>query len=116
MEGERSHFGCQFLGSPQLLLGFLKEEELPEAKSLSERARTMLFIKDKDIGPTAVLEARRKIICPDCTVDASRPVMIEQGQSWEIHQRTRPHQRLRAKREREKQLSNTGNAQLMTPQ
>ncbi|KAL9714932.1 tRNA dimethylallyltransferase, mitochondrial [Leucoagaricus gongylophorus] len=73
---------------------FLNNQELPEAKSLSARACALLTVKDKDVRPSAILEARRKIICTVCTTDESRPVMIEQGLDWELHLKTRSHKRL----------------------
>lgn len=82
---------------------FLNDQKLPEAKSLSDRACAMLTVKEKDVKPTAILEARRKNICPVCTIDESRPVMIEQGSDWEVHQKTRSHKRLQAKANRERQ-------------
>jgi hypothetical protein len=48
-------------------------------------------------SPTAVLLARRKILCPVCTVDEALPVMIEEGSEWEAHARTKVHKRLAAK-------------------
>ena len=47
-------------------------------------------------SPTAILMARRKILCPICTVDEALPVMIE-GSEWEAHVRTKVHKRLAAK-------------------
>lgn len=54
--------------------------------------------------PTAMLEARRKVVCPVCTIDENRPVMIEQGLEWELHRKTRSHKRLVGKAERGKQV------------
>ncbi len=54
-------------------------------------------------SPTAVLLARRKILCPVCTVDEALPVMIEEGSQWEAHARTKIHNRLSAKRAERKQ-------------
>jgi hypothetical protein len=48
-------------------------------------------------SPTAVLVARRKVICPVCTVDDARPVMIEEGPEREAHARTKVHKRLASK-------------------
>ncbi|KAJ3556429.1 hypothetical protein NP233_g11981 [Leucocoprinus birnbaumii] len=93
----------------RIMEGFLNDQELPEPKSLSERALAMLTVKEKDVRPTAVLEARRKIICPVCTLDETRPVMIEQGPDWEVHQNKRSHKRLQAKAIREAQASITTN-------
>lgn len=54
-------------------------------------------------SPTAVLLARRKILCPVCTVDEALPVMIEEGSEWEAHARTKAHKRLAAKKADRKQ-------------
>ena len=48
-------------------------------------------------SPTLALDARAKVVCPVCTVDASRPVMIEVKREWEAHQNTRRHRRLARK-------------------
>lgn len=48
-------------------------------------------------SPTVVLVARRKVICPICTVDDALPVMIEEGSEWTAHARTKAHKRLAAK-------------------
>ncbi len=53
----------------------------------------------------AMLEARRKLTCLVCTVDENRPVMIEQGLEWEIHQKTRSHKRLAVKAEQGRQAA-----------
>lgn len=54
-------------------------------------------------SPTGILLARRKILCPVCTVDEALPVMIEEGPEWEAHARTKVHKRLAAKRTGRKQ-------------
>lgn len=41
-----------------------------------------------------MLEARRQIVCPTCTVDKSRPVMIIEGDPWEAHCKTKVHRKL----------------------
>jgi tRNA dimethylallyltransferase len=53
-------------------------------------------------SPTAILLARRKILCPVCTVDEALPVMIEEGSQWEAHVRTKVHKRLATKRTTER--------------
>lgn len=75
---------------------FLNEEELPDPTTLSPLARAMLTNVNKALSPSAVLEARRKVVCPLCTKNPSQPVMVE-GAEWEAHQRTRLHRRLAAK-------------------
>nr|AXF50742.1 tRNA isopentenyl transferase [Inonotus obliquus] len=38
-----------------------------------------------------------KVICPYCTTEPNRPVMLEEGREWEIHQRTAAHRRMKRK-------------------
>lgn len=70
---------------------FLSGEHLPDPRSLSEVARTMLSVPDKLTDVSAVLRARRKKVCPVCTMDPTRPFMVEEGAEWEAHQRTKTH-------------------------
>ena len=49
--------------------------------------------------------ARRKVICPVCTTDESKPVMIEEGREWEAHARSKAHRRLAAKGVRNRHVS-----------
>ena len=59
-------------------------------------------------SPAAVLLARRKIMCPTCTVDEALPVMIEEGSQWERHAQSKGHKYLAAKMGKErKQHVNT---------
>ena len=58
-------------------------------------------------SPTAILLARRKILCPVCTVDEALPVMIEEGSQWEAHAKTKVHKRLAANRTERKQHVHT---------
>ena len=44
--------------------------------------------------PSDVLARRRKVVCPVCSLDPDRPVMIEDGEEWELHQRKKSHRRL----------------------
>ncbi|KAH7927719.1 tRNA isopentenyltransferase [Leucogyrophana mollusca] len=76
---------------------FLSNHDLPDPLSLSDSARSMLSISDKPTDPTAVLHARRKITCRVCTIDETKPVMIEEGREWESHQKTKIHRRLASK-------------------
>ena len=46
---------------------------------------------------TLVLLALRKVICPICTTDDSKPVMFEEGREWEAHVRSKVHRHLAAK-------------------
>jgi len=55
------------------------------------------------LSPTAVLLARKRIVCPACTVDESLPVMIEEGSEWTAHIKTKVHRRLAAKKSKGKQ-------------
>lgn len=49
------------------------------------------------IRPASVLEARKRRVCPICTVQEDRPVMIEEGSEWDLHQKSRAHRRLAGK-------------------
>jgi len=73
---------------------FLDGRELPDPLSLSDLARARLSIEDRPTDPTAVLNARRKLVCPVCTTNPEQPVMIEEGREWAAHQNTRTHRRL----------------------
>ena len=52
-------------------------------------------------SPTAILLARRKILCPVCTVNEALPVMIEEGSQWEVHAKSKVHKRLAARKRTE---------------
>lgn len=45
-------------------------------------------------SPTSVLQARKRRVCPVCTVQEDRPVMIEEGAEWDIHRNTKAHRRM----------------------
>ncbi|KAI0055477.1 tRNA isopentenyltransferase, partial [Artomyces pyxidatus] len=79
---------------------FLKLEPMPDPFSTSGYASEMLATAAKPTDPTAVLAARQKIVCPTCTLDDARPVMIEEGSEWSAHQKTKAHQRLASKAKR----------------
>jgi len=81
-----------------LMEGFLRRDTLPDPFTLSSAAQRMLSVPIKATDPTAILLARRKILCPVCTVDEALPVMIEEGSQWEAHARSKVHKRLAAKR------------------
>ncbi|TDL19610.1 tRNA isopentenyltransferase [Rickenella mellea] len=86
----------------QITRDFLDQNPLPDPQSLSETAHRMLIVPDKPTQPAETLAARRKLVCPVCTLEPSRPVMIEEGRDWEAHQRTKTHRgiaRRRAKAE-----------------
>ncbi|KAI6126221.1 tRNA isopentenyltransferase [Pisolithus croceorrhizus] len=76
-----------------IMNAFLNEEELPDPTTLSPLAQAMLSDVNKSLSPSAVLEARRKVVCPLCTKNPSQPVMVECDER-EAHQRTRLHRRL----------------------
>ncbi|KAF9532375.1 tRNA isopentenyltransferase [Crepidotus variabilis] len=84
---------------------FLDGKTLPDPRSLSQIAEEKLKVKKKDVDPLAVLQARKRRICAICTVEDARPIMIEEGPEWEIHQRTKSHRRLASKRLREETQS-----------
>ncbi|KAG0705323.1 tRNA isopentenyltransferase [Suillus ampliporus] len=77
----------------RIMEAFLGNESLPDPLSLSERAREMLVIDVKATNPTEVLRARKKIICPVCTLNSSRPFMVEDGPQWEAHRHSRAHRK-----------------------
>lgn len=80
---------------------FLQEKGLPDPLSISAAARGMLNVKLKHTSPNSVIDARRKIICPICTIDEDKPVMIEEYGEWDAHQKNRLHRRLASKRRRD---------------
>lgn len=45
------------------------------------------------------MTAHRKIICEFCTVDPQKPVMLNEGEEWKVHSKTRRHRRLRHDKE-----------------
>lgn len=53
-------------------------------------------------SPTAVLLARKRIVCPVCTVDEMLPVMIEEGSEWAAHVKTKVHKRLAGNKSKRK--------------
>ncbi|KIO13156.1 hypothetical protein M404DRAFT_122728 [Pisolithus tinctorius Marx 270] len=79
-----------------IMSAFLNEEELPDPMMLSPLARAMLSNVNEALSPSAVLEARRMVVCPVCTKNPSQPVMVEAAE-WEAHRRTRLHRRLAVK-------------------
>jgi len=70
---------------------FLDKQPLPNPVELSPAARAQLVVPAKSIRPSDALARRRKIVCPVCSLDPDRPVMIEEGEQWESHQRKRSH-------------------------
>lgn len=75
----------------RIVEAFLGNETLLDPLSLSERAREMLTIDVKPTSPTEILRARKKVVCPVCTLDPSQPFMVEDGSQWEAHRRSRAH-------------------------
>ncbi|KAH9484197.1 tRNA dimethylallyltransferase [Psilocybe cubensis] len=79
---------------------FLSDRELPAPNTLSDTASNLLTVAPKDVNPTSVLEARRRKVCPVCTVQEDRPVMIEEGAEWEIHRNTKAHRKMASRASR----------------
>ncbi|KAI0825941.1 tRNA isopentenyltransferase [Irpex lacteus] len=79
---------------------FLQGSDLPAPSTLSSTAKEMLDIAEKPTNPGAVLEARRRIVCQTCTIDETKPVMIEQGKEWDAHARTKRHRTAAARAKR----------------
>lgn len=77
---------------------FLSHHDLPDPLELSDTARSMLSVPEKPTTPEEVLNARRKVVCPVCTINTERPIMIEEGREWEAHTKTRTHRRLASKK------------------
>lgn len=50
-------------------------------------------------SPAAVLNARRKVVCPICTVNPEQPVMVEEGKEWKAHIDTRFHRKMQRRAE-----------------
>ncbi|KAF8831574.1 hypothetical protein HHX47_DHR1000533 [Lentinula edodes] len=71
---------------------FLDHQPLPDPSTLSDVAKEMLNVERKDTNPSAVLNARRKIICPICTSDPTQPYMVEENE-WKLHEKSRFHKR-----------------------
>ncbi|TFY59879.1 hypothetical protein EVJ58_g5501 [Rhodofomes roseus] len=83
---------------------FLNSDELRDPMLLSDTARDLLTEKKpKDIVP------RRKVMCPVCTRDEERPVMIEEGAQWKGHVRTRPHRKRAVKLHMQQLKDSQGN-------
>ncbi|KAF9456110.1 tRNA isopentenyltransferase [Collybia nuda] len=85
----------------RLMEDFLSHKDLPDPTSLSENARRMLTVERKPSDPISVLIAKRKLICPICTLQVDRPFMIEEGREWDAHQKTRMHKHLASKKNKE---------------
>jgi len=90
-----------------LMEAFLKRETLPDPLTISSVAQRMLSVPIKATDPTAVLLARRKTLCPVCTVDEALPVMIERSE-WEAHARSKVHRRLSKRAERRQPAQGKG--------
>jgi len=86
----------------QITEEFLNSNTLPDPLMLSELARKMLQVNIKPVDPTSVLNAQRKVICPTCTFDTTRPVMIDE-ERFAAHLRGRAHRRLAQKMTKERQ-------------
>ncbi|KAK7043775.1 tRNA dimethylallyltransferase, mitochondrial [Paramarasmius palmivorus] len=75
----------------QITNAFLVRKPLPDPYSICDTANTMLRVEPKPTDPSAVLLARRKVICPECTIDPSQPFMVEEGKEWSDHLTSRAH-------------------------
>lgn len=51
-------------------------------------------------SPKDVLNARRRVVCAACTIDSERPVTLDEGQEWELHQNSRTHKKFVARSKR----------------
>ncbi|KAF9027150.1 tRNA isopentenyltransferase [Hymenopellis radicata] len=71
---------------------FLKGTLDLDPQSLSEIAREMLTPPQRETDPISRLDAHKKIVCPQCTVDKERPVLIDEN-LWDEHQKARVHRR-----------------------
>ncbi|KAF8919505.1 tRNA isopentenyltransferase [Mucidula mucida] len=71
---------------------FLKGTLDLDPQSLSDIAREMLTSPERETDPISRLDARKKIVCPQCTVDKDRPVLIDEN-LWDEHQKARVHRR-----------------------
>jgi len=75
---------------------FLGDRALGNPLTMSSLASKML----KTDTPT-VLQERKMITCPTCTVQPNRPVMIHEGKQWDAHKQTGRHRALEAKQSQE---------------
>ncbi|EJD02072.1 tRNA isopentenyltransferase [Fomitiporia mediterranea MF3/22] len=78
---------------------FLAGSPTPEPASISDTAKRMLTVASRSTNPVDVMLTRRKLVCPVCTTEANRPVMLEEGREWEAHQRTSMHKAMQRKRD-----------------
>ncbi|KAI0798110.1 tRNA isopentenyltransferase [Abortiporus biennis] len=102
-----------------IMNAFLEQRDLPDPLSVSDTARIMLSVVEKPTDPTMVLNARRKIICPLCTTNKDRPMMIEEGKEWSAHQKTRLHRRMLRRSEKDSSPNSRGGqecSQIQEPQ
>ncbi|KZV60902.1 tRNA isopentenyltransferase [Peniophora sp. CONT] len=81
----------------RLATTFFSDESIPDPLSTSAAAETLLREGARSADPMAMLEARRQIVCSTCTLDKTRPVMIIEGEPWEVHCRTKVHRKLAKK-------------------
>jgi tRNA dimethylallyltransferase len=96
---------------------FLSDKPLPLPVSLSNRAAELLQdtgksvkyvhrphyscrVSESALSPGDVLRVQRKLVCPTCSVHPEQPVMIDEGDPWDVHRRTKAHRRLAAKHAR----------------
>ncbi|KAF8484391.1 IPP transferase-domain-containing protein [Gautieria morchelliformis] len=94
--------------------GFLEGRDLPDPRSLSLTADSMLNIQAETPSPHAILDARRKVICDVCTTNPEQPMMVEDGQEWNDHMQSRRHRRMRRVRIHPKALQHNREARACT--
>ncbi|EAU88425.2 tRNA isopentenyltransferase [Coprinopsis cinerea okayama7 len=78
----------------------LNDETLPDPRSLSPVADRLMNVPIKTADPVQVLQARKKVVCSTCTQEDDRPVMIEEGEEWDRHVKSRVHKRILARLKR----------------
>ncbi|KAK4051800.1 tRNA dimethylallyltransferase, mitochondrial [Microbotryomycetes sp. JL201] len=96
----RSSHGAQAFELILYEIGFLDGHELPEPAALSEVAATQLTMATHSSHL-----ASTKIICETCTVDPSKPFMVEERQLG-AHRKTRAHQRMAKPRDKRNTAAN----------
>ncbi|KZS99235.1 tRNA isopentenyltransferase [Sistotremastrum niveocremeum HHB9708] len=91
---------------------FLDRGQLPDPTSLSSLAARILISEEDHMSDgVELIQARGHIICPTCTTDPSRPLMVEQGEQWNLHQRTRRHRRALKKKYSRRESQNNSDVE-----
>ncbi|KAK2467099.1 hypothetical protein APHAL10511_001357 [Amanita phalloides] len=93
-------FWCENVKKPaiKMLEDFLGGRILQDPLTLSSLASKMLNV-NRAMDFTTAMQEQKMIICPVCTAQPDRPVMIIEGRDWDTHKRTRTHRRLEAKQQ-----------------